>query len=316
MIGVVPATGARPAVGRSASRCLALGWRHDPLPRGRALAAVPQLAFHVEGHDGGVDVLEPADAAAIRSPIESWRRRLQATAYERRGSSTLTSVCPSAAASSAISRAARTTRRSGHSTSSSGRRDMPEPHPAVLEGLGPGRVDGEVHGPDVVDVDDLGVLDGPRRGQVQRSTITRATWRGSGRASAAALGRGLAQDRRLLAVALVEPDQQEHQNREEDHDRPGPFGELGDREDDDDGERDHGRAPVDPCPVPPPRLPVGRSGASPSRPGHGEPGEHADGVHGHQLVHPGPGDRRAGAMETTARTMIPLENTSRWPRSA
>ena len=80
----------------------------------------------------------------------------------------------------------------------------------------------------------------------------------------------------------------------ENEDRPRPFEELGHREDDDDRERGHRRAPVDDHPVPPTRLLEPQVMLDHAGAGHGEAGEDADGVHRYQVADPGPGDEEQG----------------------
>ena len=89
-------------------------------------------------------------ACAIASAVRSCRRRCQKWVYCRRGTSTLTSVSPSASAVATTSAAARGMRRSGHSTMSSGSRAKPEVAPRARQVLGLDRVEVEVDGPQVV----------------------------------------------------------------------------------------------------------------------------------------------------------------------
>ena len=81
-----------------------------------------------------------------------------------------------------------------------------------------------------------------------------------------------------MPVFPVEPDEQVHQGREQDDDEPRALGELHHRE------QHHDQRGVDPArgvdrePAPPARLPGPAVVAGHAEPGHGEAGEHADGV--------------------------------------
>ena len=85
----------------------------------------------------------------------------------------------------------------------------------------------------------------------------------------------------------------------------------GDDDQHDEGQ-DRGRA-VDAQSAAPVVLPVGPVVLGHPGPGHGEAGEHADGVEGDELVDLGPGDH-SRMIDTTVSTMMPVEKTRRWPR--
>ncbi len=85
-----------------------------------------------------------------------------------------------------------------------------------------------------------------------------------------------------------------HERAEHDH-HPGPLGELGDGEDEDDDGGEEGGEAVDQPRCGASGRPCGsRWCLTMPGPGHGEAGEHPDGVEGHQAVDLGPGDQDQG----------------------
>ena len=82
------------------------------------------------------------------------------------------------ASSATTSSTARSMRRSGQSTISSGSRTRPSRCHSSLSALGPLGVDGDVHGPQLVGQQRAGVLDGPGRATGRgSSTSTSTEWR-------------------------------------------------------------------------------------------------------------------------------------------
>jgi len=88
----------------------------------------------------------------------------------------------------------------------------------------------------------------------------------------------------FAAVLPVEPDEQEHHDREHRHDQPGALGELHDREDHHHQRRVYAAGEVNDESAAPGRL-LGLAVVSGhAEAGHGEPGEHADRVERDQVV--------------------------------
>ncbi len=122
----------------------------------------------------------------IASAVWSCRMRCQSPRYLRSGSSTHTSVSPSASSRATVSTAARVMRRSGHSTMSSGSRSRPSSRHASASSSAVLRVEVEVHGPQLVGRAACGRTGspGPRRGRAGRRTRARRGAAGSARATA------------------------------------------------------------------------------------------------------------------------------------
>ena len=89
---------------------------------------------------------------------------------------------------------------------------------------------------------------------------------------------GLGQDGGLGPVFAVEPDEHEHQDREDDHDQPGALGELHHREQHHDKRRVDPARGVDHEPPPPAGFPGPAVVPGHAEAGHGESGEHPDRV--------------------------------------
>ena len=88
----------------------------------------------------------------------------------------------------------------------------------------------------------------------------------------------------LPVVLVVQADQPEVEQRADHHDDPGALLELGHGEDQHDHAGEEGREPVDHHAAAPVRPLVGEVVLDHARAGHGEAGEHADGVERHQPV--------------------------------
>ena len=120
----------------------------------------------------------------------------------------------------------------------------PKALPSVDEVRGLDRIEIEVHGAQVVGVQRACVLDGAGGGGVEavdehddRMTPERRRRRGSGRVMLELLG--------FRFVLAVEACQQRDQDRHQHDDHPRPVGELGDPDDDEHEERQHGADAVD-----------------------------------------------------------------------
>ena len=147
-------------------------------------------------------------------------------------------------ASATSSSAARSTRRSSHSTISrlTLRRGRVGPTPALLEALGDERVDVEVHGAHRVGVEGVAVEQGALGRQVvvvdeDDDPVHADVHR---RLGAVGLEGPL-----LAHVLAVKANQSVVHDRPDDDDDPRALGELGDDEDDDDDRGDDGRQRVD-----------------------------------------------------------------------
>ena len=88
----------------------------------------------------------------------------------------------------------------------------------------------------------------------------------------------------LGRVLMVEPDQRRDQDHEQDDHHPGALGELHNREDGHHDQRHHAGREVDDQPAPPAGPPVLAVILRHAEAGHGERGEHADGVQRDQAV--------------------------------
>ena len=232
-------------------------------------------------------------AAAMRSALRSWSRRRQPAAKPRRGSNTVSSVSPSRVICAASSSAARDRRRSGQSMMSSGRRDSPRRLQSCSRAAASSGSTAKCTARRWSGDKRPGVLDGPGRGQVhavdQHHHHVVAQHRRLAR-----LGGTRLELLVLLDVLPVQAQQDHDAERHEDDDDPGPLGELGHDEDEEHHERQHRGGAVDDDTAPPVRLTMGQVELHHPRPGHGEPGEHPDGVEGDQAVELRPGDEQDG----------------------
>ena len=176
---------------------------------------------------------------------------------------------------------------------SSGSRDSPSRLQSAFQRRRLDGVDGEVDGPQLVGREGAGVLDGPGRGQVH------AVDEAPPRRGAAAPGPRSAWGARLQLLVLldvlpVQAQEDEHAEGQQDDDDPGALGELGHGEDESTMDDNTAGRAVDGDPPPPMGLAVGEVVLHHARPGHGEPGEHADGVERDEAVDLGPGDKQQG----------------------
>jgi hypothetical protein len=146
-----------------------------------------------------------------------------------------------------------------------------------------------VDGPQLIGVERAGVLERPGRGHVQ--PVDQHDHRVPGEhGRLGGLGRPLFELALLVGVLTVEGQEPEHAEGEDHQDHPGALAELGHGDDDQHDEREHRGRPVDGQAALPVVLPVGPVVLGHARPGHGEAGEHADGVEGDELVDLGVGD--------------------------
>ena len=156
--------------------------------------------------------------------------------YWRCGTSTVTSVSPSASSSATTSARLRGTRRSAHSTISSGTRDSPRRVHSCGELVGGAHVDGGVHGAQLVGHERPRVLDGARGAVVEPvdgdEHDVAAQHRRGGRGAGFVLELG-----GLGLVLPVEAHEQHHEHGHEQDDEPGALRELRDCDDDVDDER-------------------------------------------------------------------------------
>ena len=183
---------------------------------------------------------------------------------------------------------------------SRGRRDSPRRCHRSIKQLGPLVVDVEVHGVQVVGRQRPGVLDGPGGRQVDAVDEHDDDVAAENLGLAGLDGGALLEHRVLRAVLAVHGHQGVDDERHDDDDDPCALGELGDGEDHHDDGADDGGEGVDgdtPCASAASRWRqvVGRHAGA----GHGEAGEHPDGVHRDERRHLGAGgeqedDRGAG----------------------
>ena len=232
-------------------------------------------------------------AAAISSAVASCSRRCQPAAKPRRGSRMVSSVC-------AVGHRLGRQLQGGAGQPSvlalhdvEGQPGQAQPAPLRLQlGRDPA-VQGEVDGPQLVGMEGPGVLQGPGRGHVQpvdqhddRVPVEHRRLGG--------LGRPHLQLLLLVCVLPVEGQEGQDADGQDDQDDPGPLGELGYGDDDQDDEGEHRGRAVDDQPTAPMVLSVVQVVLGHAGPGHGEAGEHADGVQRDELVHLGVGDPQAG----------------------
>ena len=124
--------------------------RHRPIARRTAVSAgrrraVRRRPVELERHRRDVGVRQAGQLARSASAVRSWSTRCQTPRYLRSGSSTVTSVSPSASSRATVCTAARVSRRSGQSTMSSGTRCSPSRRHSSASSLRHLVVDGEVH---------------------------------------------------------------------------------------------------------------------------------------------------------------------------
>ena len=172
-------------------------------------AAVPQLAVDVEGDDGGVDVLQPADGGGdalaggvVQQPAPAVGVGPAGQQHAHLGLAVggrLVGHLQCGPYHPAIGALDQLERQARHA----------QPDPAVLQSLGPGGVDGEVHGPDLVDAEGPGVLDGPGGGQVEPVDQDQGDVAGQRLGLRRPPRPPFAEHRGLFPVALVEADQEE-----------------------------------------------------------------------------------------------------------
>ena len=162
---------------------------------------------------------------ASDSAVWSWRMRRQRPPYWRSGSTTHTSDLPSATTCAAAVIAARGRRRSGHSTSSSSMSPRPPLAPLLRELVGAVLVEHEVHRPQLV-----GMQRPPEVHRARRREVDAVDEHEHDEAAADGRVRGAGhvdlQCSRFRLVLLGEPDQEEHQDRDEHDDQPRAAGEL------------------------------------------------------------------------------------------